>query len=234
MQIWKVFQSTLPQGERRLVWSGITGILNFNPRSRKGSDISICVGLKIGIHFNPRSRKGSDFGWRFAIRFTQLFQSTLPQGERLPAGHFRTTLLRFQSTLPQGERRKNPVFPTHKRGFQSTLPQGERHRDILLLTPLSDFNPRSRKGSDRNYNQFSHSTFIQNYHFLLHCLPSFIPKLSFPRYLTILCAIFPVRIPHRFYVSFRFAPDYKISVWSAAVPRSTPICSTFVWYLFPR
>ena len=97
-----------------------------------------------------------------------------------------------------------------------------------------NFNPRSRKGSDRNYNQFSHSTFIQNYHFLLHCLPSFIPKLSFPRYLTILCAIFPVRIPHRFYVCFRFAPDYKISVWSAAVPRSTPICSTFVWYLFPR
>ena len=121
------------------------------------------------------------------------------------------------------------------RPFQSTLPQGERHRVYAGgATATSDFNPRSRKGSDRNYNQFSHSTFIQNYHFLLHCLPSFIPKLSFPRYLTILCAIFPVRIPHRFYVCFRFAPDYKISVWSAAVPRSTPICSTFVWYLFPR
>ena len=119
--------------------------------------------------------------------------------------------------------------------FQSTLPQGERPCCLVRVCHCKIyFNPRSRKGSDRNYNQFSHSTFIQNYHFLLHCLPSFIPKLSFPRYLTILCAIFPVRIPHRFYVCFRFAPDYKISVWSAAVPRSTPICSTFVWYLFPR
>ena len=64
-------------------------------------------------------------------------------------------------------------------------------------------------GSDSNYNQFPHSTFIQNYHFLLHCLPSSIPKLSFSRYLTILCAIFPVRIPHRFYVCFRFAQAIK-------------------------
>ena len=116
-------------------------------------------------------------------------------------------------------------------------PRSRKGSDVVVAQGFAgsvDFNPRSRKGSDRNYNQFSHSTFIQNYHFLLHCLPSFIPKLSFPRYLTILCAIFPVRIPHRFYVCFRFAPDYKISVWSAAVPRSTPICSTFVWYLFPR
>ena len=162
------------------------------------------------------------------------FQSTLPQGER------RGFLLLYESggSISIHAPARGATFPglLHIPGprFQSTLPQGERLTIAGYSFPKHHFNPRSRKGSDRNYNQFSHSTFIQNYHFLLHCLPSFIPKLSFPRYLTILCAIFPVRIPHRFYVCFRFAPDYKISVWSAAVPRSTPICSTFVWYSFPR
>ena len=163
------------------------------------------------------------------------FQSTLPQGERRGLACRCTCRWRFQSTLPQGERHKSPASKQFI--YANFNPRSRKGSDlfcVLIIQLCKNFNPRSRKGSDRNYNQFSHSTFIQNYHFLLHCLPSFIPKLSFPRYLTILCAIFPVRIPHRFYVCFRFAPDYKISVWSAAVPRSTPICSTFVWYLFPR
>ena len=167
--------------------------------------------------------------------YRQPFQSTLPQGERPSNSGTEWGESEFQSTLPQGERRAQRTgcsmcgFDFNPRSRKGSDP-GTVPRGVCSMY----FNPRSRKGSDRNYNQFSHSTFIQNYHFLLHCLPSFIPKLSFPRYLTILCAIFPVRIPHRFYVCFRFAPDYKISVWSAAVPRSTPICSTFVWYLFPR
>ena len=163
-------------------------------------------------HFNPRSRKGSD-------------SITLPSIR--PSINFNP-----RSRKGSDERRCTPGgFWLY---FNPRSRKGSDFCEIGRGAGKDDFNPRSRKGSDRNYNQFSHSTFIQNYHFLLHCLPSFIPKLSFPRYLTILCAIFPVRIPHRFYVCFRFAPDYKISVWSAAVPRSTPICSTFVWYLFPR
>ena len=118
------------------------------------------------------------------------------------------------------------------------------------------FNPRSRKGSDtanigkRNKNKISihapargATAIITNFHtqllfkitiFSYIASPLSFPISLFPIHSSIFCAIFQVRIPHRFYVSFRFAPDYKISVWSAAVPRSTPICSTFVWYLFPR
>ena len=165
---------------------------------------------------------------------TLLFQSTLPQGERQAALVF---LNQAGISIHAPARGATLAEINNLNGFDISIhapARGATYVNTACFLLKQYFNPRSRKGSDRNYNQFSHSTFIQNYHFLLHCLPSFIPKLSFPRYLTILCAIFPVRIPHRFYVCFRFAPDYKISVWSAAVPRSTPICSTFVWYLFPR
>ena len=55
----------------------------------------------------------------------------------------------FQSTLPQGERRhKREVIKCQKK-FQSTLPQGERHIWILKYIIVSNFNPRSHKGSDR-------------------------------------------------------------------------------------
>ena len=54
------FQSTLPQGERRckMVFNSINN--NFNPRSRKGSDIKYCSSFIVPSNFNPRSRKGSD------------------------------------------------------------------------------------------------------------------------------------------------------------------------------
>ncbi len=55
------FQSTLPRGERPLLADVDTGEVNFNPRSREGSDI------KDGID----------------ATFDKLFQSTLPRGERL-------------------------------------------------------------------------------------------------------------------------------------------------------
>ena len=42
-------------------------------------------------------------------------------------------------------------------------------------------------------------------------------------------------IPHHNIENKRsHSPLYKIKVWSAAIPLSTPTCSTFVWYLFPR
>ena len=35
-------------------------ILNFNPRSREGSDSTRFLVAVAGLHFNPRSREGSD------------------------------------------------------------------------------------------------------------------------------------------------------------------------------
>ena len=55
-----------------------------------------------------------------------LFQSTLPQGERLQLCKKIFQTLKFQSTLPQGERRCCIDMCTIQGLFQSTLPQGER------------------------------------------------------------------------------------------------------------
>ena len=38
MSYWLAFQSALPRGERRCVYSSMTASFYFNPRSREGSD----------------------------------------------------------------------------------------------------------------------------------------------------------------------------------------------------
>ena len=63
MSALSLFQSTLPQGERRInaAISGVAGI-DFNPRSHKGSDSYNHLGGSSLQDFNPRSHKGSDWG----------------------------------------------------------------------------------------------------------------------------------------------------------------------------
>ena len=146
--------------------------INFNPRSREGSDVFCCKPNNFNIHFNPRSREGSDDVSKLIIlsinisihapargatesAFHQgdlknLFQSTLPRGERLIELQLHQMHLfisihapargatkdaksavddfKFQSTLPRGER----LLAKRNLGklitFQSTLPRGERHQ----------------------------------------------------------------------------------------------------------
>ena len=122
-------------------------IVNFNPRSRKGSDV---ISFKqsfhplISIHAPARgaTRNTTIYGENTK------FQSTLPQGERLSLAVALNGEAIFQSTLPQGERPRTLTNCQSSFLFQSTLPQGER--PFLLITPLHllNFNPRSRKGSD--------------------------------------------------------------------------------------
>ena len=60
--IEKVFQSTLPRGERRYPQAiSYYKASDFNPRSHEGSDsIILSAGLNC-LNFNPRSHEGSDF-----------------------------------------------------------------------------------------------------------------------------------------------------------------------------
>ena len=59
---YKLFQSTLPRGERRgTPFFMISKSTYFNPRSREGSDCRSCYSHNQEIYFNPRSREGSDF-----------------------------------------------------------------------------------------------------------------------------------------------------------------------------
>jgi len=56
---------------------------DFNPRSRTGSDVAVRRWDFAATDFNPRSRTGSDY-WRLTGNsYWFLFQSTLPNGERL-------------------------------------------------------------------------------------------------------------------------------------------------------
>ena len=57
-----IFQSTLPRGERHGIGgSDASAILDFNPRSREGSDNIMCRQVRSKQkNFNPRSREGSD------------------------------------------------------------------------------------------------------------------------------------------------------------------------------
>ena len=78
-------------------------------------------------NFNPRSHKGSDNIDTLKLTPSQIFQSTLPQGER--RSHF-------------------PAMSQYRLEFQSTLPQGERPYNKVMSGATSYFNPRSHKGSD--------------------------------------------------------------------------------------
>ena len=54
------FQSTLPRRERHNSNWCRCSYINFNPRSREGSDVDSKTGVCGKDHFNPRSREGSD------------------------------------------------------------------------------------------------------------------------------------------------------------------------------
>ena len=78
------------------------------------------------------------------------FQSTFPQGERQYTDIHRAIKRMFQSTFPQGERRERAAGIAACGVFQSTFPQGERRRARKRRNGRSrGFNPRSRKGNDR-------------------------------------------------------------------------------------
>ena len=167
-----MFQSTHPQGVRRLVVittvkAAIVSIHapaggatqqtdsrsmvqhGFNPRTRRGCDLSKVTALSLSNGFNPRTRRGCDAGSPAIPINSITFQSTHPQGVRLescahhpvqynvsihaPAGGATDAPTRstarasmFQSTHPQGVRPKVAPIVAARFLFQSTHPQGVR------------------------------------------------------------------------------------------------------------
>ena len=120
-----MFQSTLPHGERHHYSRGQPDSKRFNPRSRTGSDarnLRVPRTYPVSIHAPAR---GATY---YLMLYCQvdMFQSTLPHGERHGFGQ---------------------VFFKHSQ-FQSTLPHGERRRTRCWQTRIVCFNPRSRTGSD--------------------------------------------------------------------------------------
>ena len=101
--------------------------LNFNPRSREGSDTEARRSTATTTDFNPRSREGSD-GWALsALSIARNFNPRSREG---------SDCRRAGRTLPA------PIS-IHAPVKGATLLGG------VMDTDPRDFNPRSREGSDQ-------------------------------------------------------------------------------------
>ena len=132
--------------------------MDFNPRSRTGSDRSCASLTTCSRNFNPRSRTGSDPKRYVPRGALSRFQSTLPHRERHPRTEIEITPLYFNPRSRTGSDliKCKMFFPSFS--FQSTLPHRERRAYAAILRAKNDFNPRSRTGSDtRNTANSSHT-----------------------------------------------------------------------------
>ena len=102
------FQSALPRGERPRRYSFWVYALNFNPRSREGSDYVIAIMPVLGEISIRAPARGATYWYVFAA-FLLLFQSALPRGERRRRSVFLVDTPTFQSALPRGERRPDSI-----------------------------------------------------------------------------------------------------------------------------
>ena len=109
------FQSTFPQGERRIFQMEKSAPKSFNPRSRKGNDLMSPAGTCT----------------------CRTFQSTFPQGERPLA--WKNPLARYKVSIhvpARGTTSSSSVISPSTHTFQSTFPQGERpyesRRDVYV------------------------------------------------------------------------------------------------------
>ena len=102
------FQSTLSQGERPCkppqYYDSL--LISIHALARRAT-CSGKTGASLTANFNPRSRKESDLTGAFTMTGLETFQSTLSQGERRTAKAQADIDKAFQSTLSQGERRGN-------------------------------------------------------------------------------------------------------------------------------
>ena len=144
-----MFQSTLPRGERQLMYSRWNQRLLFQSTLPRGERHYLKTLYFLCFCFNPRSRAGSDAdGTRTFFKFV-VFQSTLPRGERPAASCFPLYFLYVSIHAPaRGATESNSIpcsdnivsIHAPARGataqscslyflywFQSTLPRGERH-----------------------------------------------------------------------------------------------------------
>ena len=100
-----LFQSTLPQGERRfsLKKEVCSMEISIHAPTRGATSFVLDMTSDIYISIHAPTRGATSYRTDFGV--TAVFQSTLPQGERLGWLGAVAKISSFQSTLPQGERR---------------------------------------------------------------------------------------------------------------------------------
>ena len=101
--------------------------LDFNPRSREGSDhcvplVSVCV----SAYFNPRSREGSDEVYQFYKALFLHFNPRSREGSDFHAIHKKHLIVNFNPRSREGSDGFLSSFFSIFEQFQSSLPRGER------------------------------------------------------------------------------------------------------------
>ena len=140
------FQSTLPHGERQYSPVLSSAPPCFNPRSHMGSDLTTQKWLYNGVVSIHAPTWGATF-ILFSFLFLNVFQSTLPHGERLlevRVKHKCSVSIHAPTWGATVDILTSGTFEL----FQSTLPHGERLPRTCRTRSIIGFNPRSHMGSD--------------------------------------------------------------------------------------
>ena len=124
-----IFQSTLPQGERQKTTKvqKEAAYISIHAPTR-GATARQKWYRRCPRYFNPRSHKGSDKQREVVSVDNELFQSTLPQGERPNDTATYTDAQLISIHAPTRGATERPGKPDWCPVFQSTLPQGERQQ----------------------------------------------------------------------------------------------------------
>ena len=142
----------------------------FNPRSHEGSDRSTNTHWTHALSFNPRSHEGSD-PWRtlparlrpvsihaptrgatwsgLNVAGQEVFQSTLPRGERRPGGGGSGAPI--QGFNPRSHEGSDQVVPVQYRKGRVSIHAPTRGATLPRMSSTRTarcFNPRSHEGSD--------------------------------------------------------------------------------------
>ena len=107
------------------------------------------------IYFNPRPRMGSDTSVSFLSVDRDLFQSTLPHGERLTGKGVGSITISISIHAPAWRATAAYGLASSTSAFQSTLPHGERRRiGIRRIGRRSISIHAPRMGSDSKNMRF--------------------------------------------------------------------------------
>ena len=82
------------------------------------------------------------------VKYTEIFQSTLPRRERLCQISYNIYVFLFQSTLPRRERHVRRCLWKYWYDFNPRSREGSDTYNHNITRTFRDFNPRSREGSD--------------------------------------------------------------------------------------
>ena len=122
--------------------------VNFNPRSREGSDSSGILKFSVSTRFQSTLPRRERPKRTFAPKNTDSFQSTLPRRERLAVGSYCQVHLDFNPRSREGSDFLLDGMSTYHTDFNPRSREGSDSSNKTTIERYENFNPRSREGSD--------------------------------------------------------------------------------------